>query len=302
MIGLSNSYFNRYEERKIPFKEGFIDEFGIPVYNSIKFTQKKEYIYHPTVIIQYGLANFNQWKITREVCYLNSFLSCSQWILQNAKWDKNNLFMQWAIPMKQRDLGHDAGWISALTQGQAISLLLRYLPFSNNDNFVINVIKNALNSFYVDLSQGGITSTYPEGKFLQEAGNIRILNGCLTAFTGLIEYIEVYPEDTKAVALSKSVENAVTKFLPKYDLGFWSLYSLGFRFNISDLHYHRTHIDQLTYFGDYLKNNQFSYYATKWKTNLSSRKDLLLWTVARFLGLNFNRLLKVLRLEKFRFK
>jgi hypothetical protein len=192
MIGLSTSYFNRYEERKIPFKEGFIDEFGIPVYNSIKFTQKKEYIYHPTVIIQYGLANFNQWKKSREVCYFNTFLSCSQWILRNAKWDKNNLFMQWAIPMKQRDLGHDAGWISALTQGQAISLLLRYLPFSNNDNFVLNVIKNALNSFYVDLSQGGITSTYPEGKFLQEAGNIRILNGCLTAFTGLMESIEVY--------------------------------------------------------------------------------------------------------------
>lgn len=302
MVGISYPYFNKYEKRKIPFKDGYIDEQGIPVFYAKKFTHKEEFVYHPTVVIQYGLACFNLWKINHDIEALNSFKVCVHWIINNAKWDSNNKFIFWGIPLDHFDLGHKSGWISALTQGQAISLLLRYLPFSTNYYDLISLIQNALKSFYIELEDGGLTSTYPEGKFLQESGNIRILNGCLTAFTGLIEYIEVFPEDLKAVALSKSVENAVTKLLPKYDLGFWSLYSLGFRYNISDFHYHRTHIDQLTYFGDYLKNKQFSYYATKWNTNLSSWKDVLLWKVTRLLGLNFNRLLKVLGLGKLRFK
>lgn len=300
--GINHSYFNRYEERKIPFKEGYIDEMGIPVYNAIKFTQKEEYIYHPTVVIQYGLAHFNLWKRDKEDASFHSFRACAGWILNHAKWDTQNRFMLWSIPLEHTDLGHTAGWISALTQGQAISLLLRFLPYTNQNHETIQIIKNALISFYIELEAGGLTSTYPEGKFLQESGNIRILNGCLTAFTGLIEYLEVFPEDEEALALAKSVENAVTQFLPSYDLGFWSLYSLGFRFNISDLHYHKTHIDQLAFFGKYLKNERFSFYAAKWNANLTSRKDIFQWKVARFLGLNFNKSLKVLGLGRFRFK
>lgn len=302
MIGIISPYFNRYEERKIPFLEGYIDKNGIPVFNALKFTHKEEYIYHPTVVIQYGLANFNLWKKNHNKAFFSSFKACAYWICSEAKWDSKNRFIQWSIPLEHNDLGHNAGWISALTQGQAISLLLRFLPHATQKDEILQLIKNALKSFYIELEDGGLTSTYPEGKFLQESGNIRILNGCLTAFTGLIEYLEVFPDDYEALALSVSVESSITKFLPSYDLGFWSLYSLGFRFNIADLHYHKTHIDQLAFFGNYLKNETFSYYAAKWSANLTSRKDIFLWNVARFFGLNFNRSLKVLGLGKFRFK
>lgn len=302
MIGINYSYFNRYEERKIPFKEGYIDGKGIPVYNALKFTNKVEYIYHPTVVIQYGLACFNLWKKNNEKISFHSFKICAEWLISQAKWDSQERFIIWSIPLEHKDLGHKTGWISALTQGQAISLLLRFLPYTNQNLETIHIIKNALKSFYFELDVGGLTSTYPEGKFLQESGNIRILNGCLTAFTGLIEYLEVFPDDREALALAQSVENSVKQFLPSYDLGFWSLYSLGFRFNISDLHYHKTHIDQLAFFGKYLKNERFSFYAAKWNTNLTSSKDIILWKVARFLGLNFNRILKVIGLGKFRFK
>ena len=302
MIRINYPYFNRYQERKIPFKEGFIDDEGIPVYNAVKFTHKENYIYHPTVVIQYGLANFNLWMRNRDDNAFNSFKACAHWIFSNAKWDSQNRFMLWSIPFEHKDLGHKAGWISALTQGQAISLLLRYLPYSDNIHEVTQIIQNGLKSFYIDLEAGGLTSSYPEGKFLQESGNIRILNGCLTAFVGLIEYLHVFPEDLEALALSKSVENAVGHFLPMYDLGFWSLYSLGFRFNISDLHYHKTHIDQLSFLGNYLKNNRFISYANKWNNNLSTPKDIYLWKVARFICINLNISLKILGLGKYRFK
>jgi hypothetical protein len=296
------SYFNKYEERKIPFNEGYIDELGIPVYDSIKFTGKNEFIYHPTVVIQYGLANFNRWKQNNDETTFKVFVCCAHWILSNAEWDAQNRFMVWRIPLKHADLGHSEGWISALTQGQAISLLLRYLPFSKQKESIVKVIKSAIRSFYFELDEGGLTTTYSEGKFLQESGDLRILNGCLTAFAGLVEYLEVFPKDEEAMDLAKSVENAVTKFLPKYDLGYWSLYSLGFRFNISDLHYHKTHIYQLTFLGNYLDNKQFSLYAEKWKSNLENRKNYLLLKFIRFLALNFNRVLKFFGLGKFRFK
>lgn len=302
MEGITHLYFNRYENRKVPFTEGYLDDLGIPVYNSVKFTRKDLYIYHPTVVIQYALAHFNLWKINQNDFSFNSFVTCSKWLVEHAKWDSQNRYMFWSIPLEHTDLGHKSGWISALTQGQAISLLLRFLPFSKHEHDTVGIIRNALKSFYIELEDGGLTSTYPEGKFLQESGNIRILNGCLTAFTGLIEYLEVFPDDYEALALSVSVESSITKFLPSYDLGFWSLYSLGFRFNIADLHYHKTHIDQLTFFGNYLKNETFSYYAAKWGANLTSRKDIFLWNVARFFGLNFGRSLKVLGLGRYRFK
>ena len=58
---MMNPYFKNYQNHKVPHTLGGFDQEGIPLFNPKSLKLEGEPSYHPIVIVQYGLANYNLW-------------------------------------------------------------------------------------------------------------------------------------------------------------------------------------------------------------------------------------------------
>ena len=171
---------------------GPFDENGVPMYNPKMFNQAAEICYHPTVVTQYGFARYNRWIELGEESDYKEFKICANWLANNTQKRGQKEFAVWLIPFGVRTPRIPPNWVSAITQGQGLSLLLR-LYVLEPSNLLKTTIQNIANSFYFTLREGGvITKMTKERYFLQEAGDICILNGCIAALVGLLEYLEVF--------------------------------------------------------------------------------------------------------------
>lgn len=289
------TYIQDYSINKIPYS-GVFDSEGIPLFDPKSMGWQGELCYHPTVVVQYGLACWER----RNHGYGNSFKLCAEWLLNHADIFKGD-GMVWYIPFSIRTPKVEAPWISALTQAQAISLLLRYRNLYPSDELEL-CIHGAAKSMLIPHENGGLLFENAKGEFFfEEASDIHILNGCLTSLFGLVEYLNVF-DDENIAKIVKRVTKTVETWMSDYDTGFWSRYSKNLRFNLADLHYHQLHIQQLNTLGFLLGNNVFLGFARKWKRYSLSPLNVQMFIICRFLGLNTMRLLTLLRLNKLKFR
>ena len=295
----TRKYIQDYSLKKIPHQLGTFDEKGIPLYDPSNMGIDKPLCYHPTVIIQYALACFE--KIELDQNYYHKFLNAAQWLEQHTDEIGKTDMIGWSIPFSIRTPKLDAPWFSALTQSQGISVLIRFYELEKKKD-TLDLLKLLVQPLITDLSAGGML--YRDGlgnTFFEEAGEIHILNGCLSCLYGLQEFL-MLEKDEKVAKVCKDVQYTVEKWLPEFDTGFWSKYSVGLRFNISDLHYHHLHINQLNELGFILHSHVFLEYARKWNGYLNSNRTLLKFIFGRWLSINVGRALTVLYLNKFKFK
>lgn len=293
-------YFNQYELVKIPAIHGPLDASGIPMFDPRLSGINESICYHPTVIIQYGLAKYNRWVQTSLDSDYDDFSLCCEWLIKNVASSPNAKFSAWYIPFDHIKLKIKAPWISALTQAQGLSLLLRYYE-QNTDKKLKAILQKIAHAFLFSLEEGGVTSKIGEFFFLQEAGSIRILNGCLSALIGLYEYLELF-EDKEITEVFDGTVSYLEKHLDDYDLEFWSLYSTGVRYNITDKHYHSTHVRQLNYLGNILKNEIFLKCATKWDSYQVDKIALIKYKMYRATFFNIQRFLTLFKLDRLKFK
>ena len=107
----------------------FYDEDGIPV-TFFYYTGKKIYA-HPTTIAQWGLASIQKYLRTHQIRHLANFKKACEWLVKNGLQQDGALL----FPL---NFDHPAyylkkPWCSAMTQGEAISLLVRgFLYFKEN--------------------------------------------------------------------------------------------------------------------------------------------------------------------------
>lgn len=285
-----------YSLKKLPFK-GKSDASGIPQFDPSSMGWEGTWCYHPTVVIQYALACYER----RENGYEQDFLNCSKWILNNIESYNSGELYSWSIPFPIRTPKIPAPWYSALTQSQGISVLLRYWQITGDIE-----VKEALEKLVIPLitpvrNGGMLYHDNEDNTFLEEAAEIHILNGCLTALYGLYEYNCLFPNENVALAVSQ-VKKTVECWLPKYDSGYWSRYSLGLRFNLADMHYHLLHINQLNELGFRLDSEIFLNYARKWSAYTTDGGNLIRSMISRFFVLNFSRMLTILKLNKFKYR
>lgn len=295
-------YFNDYENRKIPPPHGPLDYQGIPMFDTDKVGINQGICYHPTVVIQYGLAKFNIWCIHQQDTDYHDFVKCCEWLIDNISELNKNGALGWKIMFPVSRLLIDGAWISGLTQAQGLSLLLRYYQYKNTEEATSNLIKKIAQSFTIPVKQGGVLSDMGDDEFfLQEAKTYRILNGCLSALVGLYEYLSLF-DDVKIEAIFNGTIKYLEKHLHHYDLGFWSLYSTGIAFNIADNHYHNTHIVQLKYLGNALNSTSFLKSAEKWEQYQNQKSNQLKCKLYRLIFWNMTRVFSVLKWHRLKFK
>lgn len=213
-------------------------------------------LYFPTTIIQYGLGHYDLWLETCAEKHREEFLKVAEWLLTHQDeiggWD---VFSQLRSEATNK--------YSAMTQGQATSLLLRAFLGVKEEKY-LEVVKKAMNLMLTPVSEGG-TSIYQGNEvFLEEVPTKKhslILNGWIFAIFGLLDYTLVINDPDAKQALTATL-NTLERHIDVYDRGYWSNYDC--RNAISSPFYHRLHIDLLQTLHELTERNIFSETVEKW--------------------------------------
>lgn len=119
-------------------------------------------------------------------------------------------------------------WVPAVAQGQIISILIKAYQMTDDADFLITA-ERAMSSFRYSIDEGGVTWTSEEGFAVYEEYPSQppshILNGHIWAMFGLYDYYRV-TGSPDALSLFNAGVNTLKRYLPSYDVGFWSKYDL----------------------------------------------------------------------------
>lgn len=240
---------------------GTLDDTGVP-YNA----PTKEYpaAYHPTTIAEYALAHWNSYLATGHEKHKRAFMTQAYWLVEHELCFEDGRG-GWLIPFSVPEYFVSEPWLSAMTQGECISVLVRAYQLSGEKAFLRST-QRAIRTFELDIRDGGVC-TYIENKgiFFEEVAAYpaaHILNGYFFALFGLYDYVTL-TNDPGIVELIKSSLITLYKLINEYDTGYWSLYGLLHR-NMATQFYHSLHVSQLEVLAHLSSCEHFAIIATRW--------------------------------------
>jgi len=243
----------------LPFS--VLDEAGVP-YN----TQVKGYpdAYQPTTIAQYALARLNAYLASGDEEHKQAFLIQAHWLVTHEvplPGDAGG----WPIPFPSYSYQTQEEWLSALTQGNAVSVLVRAYQLTGNVGF-LDAARRAVRSFEQDIRDGGVSTTLGEdGIFFEEVAvypAAHILNGYILALFGLYDYVTLTGE-AKIDALIKRSLATLHAVIDGFDTGYWSCYDLTSRSLVTPF-YHALHVVLLEALAQYTGCQHCSSLALRW--------------------------------------
>jgi len=244
--------------------------------------------YHPIRIAQFGLHSHARWWISRDEADRRAYLAQARWLADNAR-ERNGVSGCLIFDFPWPKYGAAAGWISAMAQGEAISLLLRAAEAEGDDSYY-EAARNVANPFHFSVEEGGVVFLSRAGDtFLEEVAvkpASHILNGHIFSLWGLLEIASLRPEKWIEQVASEAL-STLRRRLNLYDAGYWSYYSLlgspsGFR-NVALLKYHAFHIAQLRVTAALTGDQYFADTARRWQEyadSVACRRRVLANTVA----------------------
>jgi len=196
------------------------------------------------------------------------FLNCANWLVDNAVLRDNYTVWEYRFPWPDRNL--TPPWISGMAQGLGIQVLVRAYNITNNKKY-LEIAKSSLQSFFVEVENGGVTYKDPEsgGWWYEEYPNPdnhredRVLNGFMFALLGIHEYYERTGDEDAKYLFDKGIIE-LKNHLSDYDTGEWTYYDLlG---NYANIHYHHIHVNLLSQLYEITHEPIFKEYYQKWKS------------------------------------
>jgi N-acetylglucosaminyldiphosphoundecaprenol N-acetyl-beta-D-mannosaminyltransferase len=197
----------------------------------------------------------------------DEFLRFADWLLSNGVEGAGGIV--WRTDMAVPKYGLEPGWISAMGQGQAISVLLRAHALTGQDAYV-DTARAALEPLLTPVADGGVLSSLDGVPVLEEyptEGTSAVLNGWIFALWGVHELATVTGEE-RARTLFRDSAEGLTRLLPRYDTGWWSLYSLYEHGGARDLakpFYQRLHPVMLEGLALITGAPELRHYAERWR-------------------------------------
>lgn len=171
---------------------------------------------------------------------VQSFDQQVMWLMDNQRQGA------WSCPVPIPQYGLGAGSISAMTQGLALSVLVRACQlWPDKRSEIERVMDEAAEVLCKSVDNGGCTShSLASMPFLEEVpspGSPHILNGAVFALFGLQEACRILPwlERPANEALC-----ALSQVIHSYDIGYWTSYDLASKTPAS-LGYHSLHCAQM---------------------------------------------------------
>ena len=245
------------------------DENGLPVRKYISAGVQ----YNPTRIASYALAHYNRYLETKNEEHKAVFMKAADWFMESPDGI-------WSYEFDWGEL--KAPWISAMAQGEGISVLVRAWHLSGDERYLERALM-ATEPFSREISAGGVLA-YLDGRdpFLEEyptSNPSHVLNGFLFAVIGLADIERIADRPLPAdLGVSRWVD-VLGRHLHEWDLGFWSAYDLdanrsGLR-NPATMSYHRLHISQLTYLAQLYNAQPLKHVSKQWEQYIRSLRNRL---------------------------
>jgi heparosan-N-sulfate-glucuronate 5-epimerase len=224
---------------------------------------------------------------------LDFFLNCANWLLENQNEEGDFSVLNYNYNWPVNNLV--APWRSGLANGVALQVLIKAHAITRDEKY-LQTGKKILNSFFVEVRDGGVTYKSENNgwwfeEYADDAGYVsRVLNGHMFALVGIHEYFN-YTNDSSANDLFLKGLTGLKENLPNYDKGDGnSLYdALGRPTNIK---YHNIHIDLLDRLFQITNDPIYKVYRDKWKTYIHpsltkrlvtppvKRIDVAIWLVS----------------------
>jgi hypothetical protein len=248
------------------------DEKGVPIIPSYIDVEEKKMVYYPISIGQYGLAIWHTYLKTNLDQDRKRFLTIADWFYEN-RIDDPRLGDYWLTDIDKPAYRIKKPWKSAFSQARAINILLRAFQLTGQDHYR-QAAEKALFPFQFSVKEGGVTTFVDEGPFYEEYPSpetpVLVLNGMIFSLCGIYDYLRVFPGNPPARKIYDEGLATLVKILARYDMGFWSRYSLCTAefhppVDPSTIGYHHLHIIQLELMHRLTGHELFNFYSQQWK-------------------------------------
>ncbi len=244
---------------------GPFDPSGLPMIDALG-----KVMVFPTHLSIYALANLELYRRHQTEENLNRAQICAEWLAANQQGDG-----AWLSLFPKKEYGLEPPFRSAMIQGLAISVLCRASAILGDNKYLESAVRG-LGPFAREVRDGGVTTYHDVGPFYEEypcQPSCHVLNGCIYAMWGLCDLARA--DNADATKLWDSGVNTLAAWLPRYDIGYWSLYHLPETpRNPTTGAYHRLHINQLAMMHTLTSLPVFKEYEDRWRGYLSSRINL----------------------------
>ncbi len=194
--------------------------------NGVILSKKK---YHPLSVAVYGVLSYYNFKESNDSSYYFKSIDQVKYFKDSTK--VNLLFDGKGIglPYKVNFWDLKAPWYSGMTQGYAISYLLRYYELTK-DEIVVPIIQKIAYTLIQKQELGGTISKTKEGyTWIEEYPNSKkspqVINGYINGLIGLKEYVDFFPNDTLAVRIFNETYHGAINSLEYFDSPTWSYYN-----------------------------------------------------------------------------
>lgn len=221
---------------------GTLDETGV-LYNAPSCINPATY--HPTDIAQYALAHWDAYLTNGENEHKEAFMTQARWLLAHELHLTDDA-SGWPIPFPSHAYHASQPWLSALTQGTVISVLVRAYQLTSEGAF-LRTVRRAVRTFELDILDGGVNAPIGDnGVFFEEVAvypAAHILSGYMLALFGLYDYVAL-TEDSNVEALIERSVSTLHTLLDAFDTGYWTRYDLLHK-HLAPWFYHSLHVTLL---------------------------------------------------------
>jgi len=243
----------------LELKQSTLDAAGVPYH-----VNPSEY--YPTTIVQYALAHWCRYLATHSEMHRGTFLTQARWLVEHESRIGKDAG-GWPIFFPHLKLHAGGPYLSALTQGCGISVLVRAYQLTYDEEF-LEVIHRVAHTFGRDILDGGISAPLGnEGIFFEEVAvypATHALSGFIFAMFGLHDYVQLTGDAGTGELIQRGLATMHT-FLDEFDAGFWTYTNLLDRRLASPSHL-TLQIALLDALTRYSGCHHCSMLASRWKT------------------------------------
>lgn len=226
--------------------------------------------YNPVTIAQYAL--YSHERLSRRVeGSREAFLSQVAYLRDTQRCDG-----AYPYTVGDPDYGVEPGFLSAMAQGLAASVLARAFVLTN-DPRNRDAAARALRPLKTDAAAGGASFIRGRDAFFEEVASERpchILNGHLFAAFGIYDAGQIGLVDSELEELHAAAVDTLERWLPLYDSRGWSYYHLAVREknvrHYAHMSYHQLHIAQLRVYAAMTGRSVFAAYADRWERGMAA--------------------------------
>ena len=203
------------------------------------------HFYHYTTMFSYALGQSDFYLVSGEEKYLKNLVAVADYIIKSGREESGAIFLR-----EVDDNDEHTGNISAMTQGEAMSVLCRTSLYTKDESY-FNTALRLMAPFKIKTTEGGVlgeitkTNSYWYEEYVSPPLN-HVLNGMVYSLWGLRD-VYLMSGNTQAKELFDKGAGYIAKALPYFDTGYWSYYWIpeSGRNYVASMMYHNLHICQL---------------------------------------------------------